>query len=103
MRGCIVEIPEKPCDANDVLDVTGHDTEYPVYGVVKDYDPDDYDAAVLCFVLDCDGKYICDGWWFREDEVQIIEESPAIPRPRQRFNPEAVPEFIIQPGDPVAF
>lgn len=103
MRGCIVVIENKPCAMNDVLDVTGHNSEYPVYGVVEAYDPDDDNAAVLCHVVDSEGLYVCDGWWFREDEVHVIEESPAKHRPRHRFNPEEVPEFIIQRGDEVEF
>ena len=103
MRGCIVVIENKPCAMNDVLDVTGHNSEYPVYGVVRDYDPADDNAAVLCHVVDSEGLYVCDGWWFREDEVQIIEEAPAIPR--RRFNPElyVAPAFFVQQGDEVAF
>ena len=83
-RGDIVIIADTPCPGNDVLDVMRGNHDYPVYGIVKDTDPDDVDAAVFTYVIDREGRTVEGGWWFREDEVEVIEEY------HQEFNLEEI-------------
>lgn len=97
-KGDIVIIPDTPCPGNDVLDVMRGNNDYPVYGVVRDYDPDDVEAAVFVHVIDQQGHTVEGGWWFKEEEVETIEESPDRLRPigyRQ--------DDVFQLGDEVAF
>lgn len=75
-KGDIVIVPIKPCMNNDVINLLGSEgDQYPVYAIVRSYDPDD-PVGVLTEVYTEDGEMLTMDWWFKDTEVQVLEEAP---------------------------
>lgn len=75
-KGDIVIVPVRPCKYNDVVKVIDNEeSTYPVYAVVRSFDPDD-PVGVRTEVFTSDGRQLSTDWWFKDKEVLVLEEVP---------------------------
>ena len=75
-KGDIVIVPVRPCSFNDVVKVLDNEqSTYPVYAVIRSYDPDD-PIGVLTEVYTSDGRMRAHEWVCKDKEVLMLEEAP---------------------------